>query len=109
MPHPGNRALTAAHTGCEESSIQISDKRTDYTANAWLWKASCHGKLYNCSSSNGVTKCTEQQPPVGASANDGATGIAATPSASSAGCTYDTQCKGDRICESGVCVSPKSE
>ncbi|MGH7966406.1 MAG: hypothetical protein ACRERD_32035 [Candidatus Binatia bacterium] len=22
------------------------------------------------------------------------------------GCKYDTQCKGDRICESGVCVSP---
>lgn len=23
-----------------------------------------------------------------------------------AGCKYDSQCKGDRVCESGVCVSP---
>jgi hypothetical protein len=26
--------------------------------------------------------------------------------AQESGCTYDTQCKGDRICEKGVCVSP---
>jgi len=25
---------------------------------------------------------------------------------SSAGCAYDTQCKGDRICENGKCVNP---
>lgn len=24
------------------------------------------------------------------------------------GCEYDTQCKGDRICENGKCVSPES-
>lgn len=28
-------------------------------------------------------------------------------SPSPSGCFYDTQCKGDRICESGRCVSPK--
>ena len=26
--------------------------------------------------------------------------------AQESGCTYDTQCKGDRICEKGVCVAP---
>lgn len=30
----------------------------------------------------------------------------AQPSASATGCTKDTDCKGDRICLSGQCVSP---
>lgn len=29
--------------------------------------------------------------------------------ANAAGCTYDAQCKGDRICENGVCVSPSTK
>jgi len=28
-------------------------------------------------------------------------------SAPSGGCTYDTQCKGDRVCVAGACVDPK--
>lgn len=26
-----------------------------------------------------------------------------------AGCQYDSQCKGDRICDSGVCVAPAAK
>jgi hypothetical protein len=31
------------------------------------------------------------------------------PTAFGQGCEYDSQCKGDRICSSGRCVSPESE
>jgi hypothetical protein len=36
----------------------------------------------------------------------GKPGTAASAPASSAGCSKDTDCKGDRICESGKCVDP---
>jgi hypothetical protein len=34
--------------------------------------------------------------------------VAGTPLAASAGCSKDTDCKGDRVCEDGTCVSPDS-
>lgn len=33
-------------------------------------------------------------------------GLAFASQVSAAGCEYDTQCKGDRICEAGICVNP---
>lgn len=36
-----------------------------------------------------------------------ADGGAAPPPPAADGCTKDTDCKGDRVCESGRCVSPK--
>ena len=35
-----------------------------------------------------------------------APGLAAPVAAPSPGCTTDTQCKGDRVCERGQCVAP---
>jgi hypothetical protein len=37
----------------------------------------------------------------------GAAASAPQPSASTGGCQYDTQCKGDRVCLEGKCVDPK--
>ena len=34
------------------------------------------------------------------------TGVAAGSRASTGGCQYDTQCKGDRVCVEGKCVDP---
>lgn len=31
------------------------------------------------------------------------------PSAGAAGCQYDMQCKGERICQRGMCVGPEAE
>jgi len=33
----------------------------------------------------------------------------ATPAPAAGGCTFDTQCKGDRVCAKGECVEPKSK
>jgi len=32
-----------------------------------------------------------------------------TPTGAQHGCQYDTQCKGDRVCESGQCVAPRTQ
>lgn len=36
-------------------------------------------------------------------------GLAWAPPAPAAGCQYDMQCKGERICQMGQCVSPDAE
>lgn len=105
--HPASPALTAAHTGCDARTIKISDRTNDFRSEAWLWKASCNGKQYNCSRMKEVTTCTEVQVATTSTTVANAPGSAAAPESSRSGCGYDTQCKGDRICENGACVAPK--
>jgi len=35
--------------------------------------------------------------------------IACSVTTAAGGCTYDTQCKGDRICQKGECVEPAAK
>jgi len=105
--HPGTPALTAAHTGCDSRTIKISDRTNDYRSQAWMWRASCNGKQYNCSRMKEVTTCTEVQVATASTTVANAPGSATAPEPSCSGCSYDTQCKGDRICENGACVAPK--
>ena len=91
--------VTSGPVGCPASDIEITSKDTDWVGNARTWTAECHGKTYYCSAQGGggnaapVAVCNP-------ATNEG------SKSQPAAGCQYDTQCKGDRICRAGACVEP---
>jgi len=116
----GLPAVTSGHVGCAESDITISDERVGWSISTWT--AKCHQKTFYCSriTSSGdssQTSCKEATPDV-SNVTQAATPPSAAPQAPQApqadavnsveagGCKYDTQCKGDRVCERGVCVTP---
>ncbi len=92
---------SSGQVGCPPEEIVISDKK-DGAFNL-VWKAQCRGQTYFCTFGD-PTACklaagTETPAPAAAE-----TPAAVAPAAG--GCQYDTQCKGERICEAGRCVEP---
>jgi len=83
-------SASSGHIGCEESSITTWDEVDGW--NTKTWKAYCRGRTYFCSAVGDKVACKE------------AVSNAAT--AATAGCQYDTQCKGTRICRQGQCTDP---
>lgn len=93
--------LSAGHVGCPENEIVIKDD--NYNLSTRTWTAECRGRKYYCSERGGgkyantEVACAESQPsPTAASP--------ASPAAAASGCEYDTQCKGNRICQNRQCV-----
>ena len=91
--HSTYKRLTAGAIGCTEDEITLRGAQRIVGAGATSWVAECHGREFVCSASTSVN-CTERQT---------ATKVAPP---LVAGCAYDTQCKGDRICRAGACVDP---
>jgi hypothetical protein len=94
---------SAGQVGCPPDEITISEKR-DGAFNL-VWKAQCRGTTYFCTFGD-PTSCKEEAggatPAPGTSQPSPRNDV---PVAGS-GCQYDTQCKGERICEAGTCVDP---
>lgn len=103
--------LSSGHVGCSPAEVAISEERKSISGHTWT--AECQAQKFYCSTHGGgentapSVACTP-----GGSATPGGTSAApAIPETepeptSVGGCTFDTQCKGDRICEDGTCVTP---
>lgn len=102
----GLKAMTSGQIGCAEKDVQIIDKHTGWSEVTWT--AECHGKRFYCSSfSTGIGEAASSQINC-KEAVAGQVQPSAAPAApdQTAGCRYDTQCKGDRVCVKGECVAP---
>ncbi len=64
-----------------------------HSSKGGFYGAEAVGDAYLCTAGAGKTEAKETPP-------------AETPASGPGGCTKDTDCKGDRICESGRCVKP---
>lgn len=111
----GLPAVSSGHVGCAESDIEITDESRGWST--YTWTARCRGRTFYCSTVHGSgessqTSCKEASSTESAAKNEPATAPlpASAPAASlpveADGCKYDTQCKGDRVCEKGSCVTP---
>ncbi len=97
--------VSAGQTGCAPEEIVVTDENSSWGARTWT--ATCNGTPYQCSAHGGGENSTPQvscAPKRGATTPGGSQAAPAEPATD--GCQYDTQCKGDRICEAGQCVSP---
>lgn len=99
----GLEQQSSGHVGCPPSEITISDAQSSLAGRTWT--AQCRSQTYYCSTHGGgdgsapVVACS---PATG----DAPGGAAAVPAVEDGGgCSFDTQCKGDRVCEQGACVS----
>jgi hypothetical protein len=92
---------SSGQVGCPPDEITISDKR-DGAFNL-VWKAQCRGTTYFCTFGD-PTSCKEEAG--GAAASPSPTPAAADAPVAGGGCQYDTQCKGERICDAGRCIEP---
>lgn len=98
--------VSSGQTGCTPEEIAISNDKVGWATRTWT--ATCRGQAYMCSAHQGgnnstaQVSCTPRQEAVAAKS----VAPAAAPAPSTAGCTYDTQCKGDRICVKSECVDP---
>ena len=90
------RAVTSGYIGCPQEEVTIVSGQRNVWTGTRNWVAECRGKKFYCSfvdtGYSAVADCTEE--------------ASETSNGGGSGCQYDSQCKGDRICESGVCVSP---
>jgi len=88
------KSITSGQIGCSPEDIRITEEEAGQTSKNWV--AECRGKRFHCTeASAGHTiqfYCTEE--------------ISVTNAVSEQGCQFDTQCKGDRICEDEKCISP---
>jgi len=96
----GPATVSAGQVGCSPGDIEIVDHKAHWGSDTWV--AICAGQRYHCTftasqQGGGETSCTRAQSDVQSSTDS---------STSGAGCQYDQQCKGDRVCDSGQCVSP---
>ena len=102
---------SSGQVGCHESEIQITNVSQGFSSKTWT--AVCRGKVFYCTQVNGGQYSTPQ-----ITCKEELTNTAALPPGEhasepqptagpdEAGCHFDTQCKGDRICVKGECVSP---
>lgn len=94
--------VSSGQTGCSPDEIAISNDQRGFSTRTWT--AECKGQIYQCSALSGGSHSTPQ--------------VNCTPRLNTAtarqapaqdGCSYDTQCKGDRICVQGACVDPEGK
>lgn len=95
------KAVTSGQVGCSENEIEIVEDNVGFSTRTWV--AECNGRTYHCSAHGGgygaaQVVCTERQRPHRT--------IAAAAQLPAQGCQYDTQCKGNRLCQNGRCVDP---
>ncbi len=100
------QAMTSGQIGCPEHEIEILNVDRGFATRTWT--ARCRGRLYHCSEHGGGQYAASQvscNAEPAAAGNERRTAPPAAP-APVGGCSYDTQCKGDRICVAGRCTSP---
>ncbi|MBV1857884.1 MAG: hypothetical protein KUG77_05685 [Nannocystaceae bacterium] len=98
--------VSSGQIGCSPEEITVAEDGNKWAARTWT--AECTGVTYQCSAHGGGEGATAQvacTPQAGA-ATPGGSNAAAPEPATPAGCGFDTQCKGERICEAGTCVAP---
>lgn len=102
------RSATSGQVGCAEDEIAI----TKYNASlgSRTWTAECRGKRFYCSvvetgAQQSQVSCREEVSST-VSAEVPAPARSNPPPSGAAGCQYDTQCKGDRVCVDSKCQDP---
>ena len=94
---------TSGLIGCPAKEIEIRKKKTHWARTSW--QAECRGESFYCIEQGGSEysssqiNCTKAIPET-----DSGGAVDALE-----GCQYDTQCKGDRICEDARCIDPGPE
>lgn len=104
------QSVSSGQVGCPESEVTISDDKPGWGTRTWI--AECRGKRYFCSAHGGGENSTAQvsckednrdATETASAASTASAAKAASKDAAPPGCQFDTQCKGDRVCVSGVC------
>jgi hypothetical protein len=109
-------SVSSGQVGCAEQDIVISDDEGGFGTRTWV--ATCRDKKYFCSahasgegSQVNCKEAAEERPkPFGDSSGDLVRRPERAPQPAepaATGCQFDTQCKGDRICDDGECISPR--
>lgn len=106
------KSASSGQIGCAEKDITITDDTSGWGSRTWT--AECHGKKFFCSAvatGNNTEQVScraavEGDKPAAQDAQSATPPVAAKASAEAAGCNFDTQCKGERICVKGECVEP---
>lgn len=98
--------VSSGQTGCSPEEVAVTNKKSTWSASTWT--ATCRGVTYHCSAHGGGEGSTAQISctPQPGEATPGGSNASPPEPATPAGCGFDTQCKGDRVCEAGKCVSP---
>lgn len=90
--------LSAGQIGCADRDIVITESVSHLGSRTWV--ATCKGRRYRCTSSetryDRDVSCREE----------GGNSLSVEPTVAAPGCSYDTQCKGERLCKKGTCVDP---
>lgn len=97
-------SATAGQVGCYPGEISVTNQQYEPTGS--MWTAECRGRRYLCTSTVNTTVWGPQTYGSGAQVSCALDYQGPTPGLAPGGCAYDTQCKGDRICQRGVCVEP---
>lgn len=82
--------ITSGMVGCAPHEVGIADEQQLFGGRTW--RAGCRGQAFFCTAGGQFGSCTAARGSAQAEAQ---------------GCSYDTQCKGERVCESGRCVEPR--
>ena len=106
-------SVSSGQIGCAEEDIVITND--EHGVGARTWVATCHGKSYFCTATSQHEISCKQA--VGDEPRNEVSGgelvrrrEAPRPVAPAvSGCQFDTQCKEDRVCEDGKCISPPSK
>ena len=99
------QSASSGQIGCATNDIKILDDTIGWASRTWV--AECHGKRFFCAAvstgkDQGQVNCKEEA----AAARAPAPPFSEPKSSTTDGCHYDTQCKGDRVCQEGQCVGP---
>jgi hypothetical protein len=87
-------SISSGQIGCPPEEIRIMEEESGWVSRTWV--AECRGRRFYCA-----------EVSAGDSAQfDCAEETSAIDTSSEPGCQFDTQCRGDRICETGKCSSP---
>ena len=107
-------SASSGQIGCAEQDITITEDEMGIGTRTWV--ARCHGRRFFCSAVEGTQVSCKEAIDEPRTRQHGDRGElvrrpAAPPPAEpvESGCQYDTQCKGDRICDDGECVTPRSK